>query len=203
MSNAPSLKQIKRITKLFSILIVIYFAMNVYRCIDSVGKTKILNVSTANFEARTSKTIVLGENHFTTGFDGELYWKVKNIKEAFLINLGDLYGTMSFITLGYFLILNVAIYMMLWGVTEETIFSKKLTIGLNVIVYVMIFYSTLNLVSFKVSQIAIESLTDGHFSSQYRNQSLTSFILFGFLMLLISPFIKKGKSLQQEQDLTI
>ena len=166
MSNAPSLKQIKRIPIIFSILIFIYFAMNVYRCIDSVGRTKIVNVSIYNLKAKTYKSIELGENYFTTGFDGKLYWKVKNIKEALMINLGDLNGSMSFITLGYFLILNLAIYAMLWGITEDTIFSKRLSVGLNFIAYVLIFYSTINLVSYSVSQTAIESLTEGQFSSQ-------------------------------------
>ena len=197
------INQIKRIPILFTVLITIFSGLNIYRCYLTIGKTEILNVSLHNIKTKTHKVVNFGENHFTTGTEGRLYWKVKNFKEAFLVNLSDINGVYSFIDLFYFLVLNGAIYFMLWNITEQSIFSDQLIDGANIIAYAVIFYASLNFVKYLVAESAILNLTSNNFTAQYRNNSITPFILFAFLMLIIPPFLKKGKSLQQEQDLTI
>ncbi len=83
MKPAPLFKQIKIIPLLLLGFILINLSLSLYTCISSVNKTKILDVNIYRFKQRSYKSFDIGKNWFQTGTEGKLYWKVKNIKEAF------------------------------------------------------------------------------------------------------------------------
>ncbi|TKC06613.1 hypothetical protein FA048_15515 [Pedobacter polaris] len=203
MRNAPSLKQIKRIPYLFLAFILSIVILIVCACIGSINQTEILNVNTKNLKAKTYRNIEIEENEFQTGTEGRLYWKVKNIKEAFLVIAADRDGTTNIYDLFYLLILDIALFVMMFKMKEDTVFSDQVGMGLKAIAFAVILYPGIILIAYRFSSVCIEELTAGKFTAQFRSLNIPKYLIIGYLIFFMIPFVKKGKSLQQEQELTI
>lgn len=202
MRRRPSIKNIKRFPIVFSVLITFYFTLWIFNCFSRVGNVEILNVDVKNLKERTYKNVELGDNYFVTGTEGRLFWKVKNLEEAFVIGIADQDAVIKIFDLLYFLTLNILIYVLVYFINEETIFSS-LTVGLRVLGFLIALYPGMLLVNYEVSGNLIEKLTGNQFTVQYRSLDILKYVIIAFLLNMVFPFISKGKSLQKEQELTI
>jgi hypothetical protein len=202
MRKGPLLFSIKNFPKYFLCLLLFFIVFDLIVCIGSVGKTKRINVSTANLKEQTYKNVNLGKNHFTTGTDGSLYWHIKDLKEAILVNIADLNGVFNLPDLLYFLIINVFLFWFASGIKEDNIFSKVES-SLRILTPLIFIYPILVIISTQIAAKCVRHLTDNQFTIQYEDYSILKYVVFGFLLQFLILFIKKGKSLQQEQDLTI
>ncbi|MES2448854.1 MAG: hypothetical protein V4546_16840 [Bacteroidota bacterium] len=156
-----------------------------------------------NFKTKTYKRIDVGENSFQTGSEGRLFWKVRNLKEAFLISASDKDEVTNFYDLTYLFILNIALFIMVYRMDENSVFSNQVVIGMKAIAYSVLIYSFINVVSYKIIGYSIECLTEGQFTSQFRHFNIPKYLVITYLILFLTSFISKGKSLQKEQELTI
>lgn len=145
----------------------------------------------------------LVENWFQTGTEGQLYWKVKNINEALLIALADRERSTNFYDIIYLLILNIALFIMVYRMKEGTVFSNQVFWGLRLIAGSVILYPIINLLSYQLSSQCIEKLTHEQFTAQLKNSNIVIYLLLTYLLIFMAPFIKKAINLQQEQGLTI
>jgi len=199
----PSIKSVRRIPFIFFLLILVYSFISIFECITSVGETKILDVNIATGDFKTYKSIDLGENSFQTGTEGRLYWKVKNINEAFLVAVANRNSVGNFYDLLYLWILDIILFIMFFNVQENNVFSGRVVLGLRLVGYSFLIYSFINLLSYEMACKSIEQLTDNKFTAQFRHDNIPKYLIFCYLIIFIIPFIKKGISLQQEQELTI
>lgn len=199
----PSIKSVRRIPFIFLVLILAYLFISGLECITSVGETKILDVDITTNDFKTYKSVKLGENSFQTGTEGRLYWKVKNVNEAFLIALANRNAVGNFYDLLYLLILDVILFIMFFKVKENNVFSNRVLLGLQLIGYSLLIYCFINFFSYEMACTSIQQLTDNKFTAQFRHDNIPKYLILCYLILFTIPFVKKGISLQQEQELTI
>jgi len=202
MRKGPSIKSIKKFPKYFLFLLLSFIIFYLIVCIGSVGETKAINVGKFHLGVKTHQSVELGENHFTTGNDGRLYWRIKDFKEALLINVGNVNGVFNLPDLLYFFLINVFLFWFASGIKEDNIF-ERVEISLKFLIPLIFVYPTLLLLGGYISAKCIRYLTDDQFTSRYESFSILKFVVFAFLLQFLILFIKKGQSLQQEQDLTI
>ncbi|MBC7617049.1 MAG: hypothetical protein H7202_13365 [Pedobacter sp.] len=203
MQEKPLFKQIKAIPLFFLSLILVSGGMGIYRIIYDVGKTRSLDVRIYNLHEKTFKTVAIGENEFTTGFDGELAWKVNSVKEAFLVSLVDRNNIINFYDLFYFLLVDVALFVMVHSVNEDAVFSERLLKGVTVLLYLTMLYPFFGMIADQINGEIIKTLTNSKFTNQYQSFAVVKFQMFIYLMVFMLPFVKKAINLQKEQDLTI
>ena len=203
MQPKPLIKQIKRIPYFFLLLILFSATFKIAHDINSVGKTTFLDVRTFNLKEKTFKEVELGENSFTTGMEGVLRWKVKDLKEAFLVGLADRDRLISYYDILYLLLLDAGLFFMIYRMNEETIFSEQLSTGLKVVLYCIMFYPFATMIGNYYSNQFIQELTNNQFKGQYENFSISKFQILFYLMIFMYPFLQKAINLQKEQDLTI
>lgn len=75
MKEKPLYRQIKAIPFIFLLIVLTGTIISLYYTIHSIDRTKILNVSVRGLKEKTIKHVTLGENFFTAGYEGQLYWK--------------------------------------------------------------------------------------------------------------------------------
>lgn len=203
MQEKPLFRQIKAIPFIFLLIILVSGGMSIYRVIGYVGMSMGLDVTTYNLSEKTFKTVAIGENEFTTGFDGELTWKVGNLKEAFLVSLAERNNIISFYDLFYFLLIDLVLFVMLYGVNEDAVFSDQLFKGITILLYLIMLYPFVGMIANQINGEIIKTLTNNKFTSQYQRFAVVKFQIFIYLMVFMLPFVKKAINLQREQDLTI
>lgn len=203
MKACPSIKSIQRIPIIFLLIVVSYFVISVLACISSVGETKILNVNVLNLSSKTYQTVDIGKNSFQTGTEGRLFWKVKSLKEAFLVGLANRNDAGNFYDILYLLILDLILFIMFFKVKEDSVFSDRIILGLKLLGCSVLVYAFINLISYKIAGRSVELLTNRQFTTQFRQDNIPKYLFLCYLIWFIAPLIKKGISLQQEQDLTI
>lgn len=204
MSNKKSLhQQIKLIPIYLLIFITLSLCMHIFASFAAIGKTKILAVDAQHLKARTYHRVKIGENSFQTGTEGRLHWKVKDLEEAFLVGLANQEGVLNYYDLFYFLILDIALFIMLAKVSEERVFTAQLIFGLYLISYSIIFYAFIVLLGQFISGWSIERLTHGMFTSQSSTLNISKYLFLAFLLFFMVPLVRKGIELQNENELTI
>jgi hypothetical protein len=92
---------------------------------------------------------------------------------------------------------------MVYRIREDTVFSNQVFFGLRLIACSVMFYPFITFVSYEFSSKSIEELTKGQFTAQFRSSNIVIFLTIFYLLLMMSPLIKKAIKLQQEKDLTI
>lgn len=201
MTTKSFFKRTKSIPIGFLLLILVFGIMHIYRTIGYVGDKCTLEVETYNLKEKTYKEVAIGENKFTTGSEGKLRWRVKDVKEAFLVSLVD--RNTWFYDLFYFLLIDIALFIMMYRINEDAVFSDQLFKGVTVLLYVIMFYPFFGVIANQINERIIQELTDNQFTSQYQRFSATKFQLLIFLMIIMLPMVQKVINLQKEQDLTI
>lgn len=204
MAYAPSLKQIKRIPTIMFVLIFAYFLMALLFCYGNIGRQVRLEATILYGVTGKNPQVDIGENRFNRGYEGMLYWKVKDFKEAVFLNFANSKELMRFYDLIYMLILNIVVFITVNRMKEDTVFSSFTENGFKLIIFIIIFSPVFDVFIYLTSRYFIKELTD----NQFTGGSMPSFsylriIVSIFLINLIPLLIKKGKSLQLEQDLTI
>lgn len=150
-----------------------------------------------------SKVNVNG-NDFVTGYEGEVRWKVNNINEAILINLCNDKAIISFYDLFFMLIINTMLFFTIRKMKEDTIYSDETINGFKFIIFLLVLYPALmTVVNLSISRSILEQITDNKLTLPIKYFSYAKVLLSIFLVQLIPLFIKKGQSLQQENELTI
>ena len=203
MSNVPSLKKIKKIPILVYFIMFLYFLIAIGNCYQKIGTTVNIDATLKYGGEKTFAKVIVKGNSFITGTDGTLYLQVKDFKEAILLNIANANELIRFYDLFFMLILNTVVFITVYLMKEDTIFSNTTIKGLQIVVYLIIISPLLDFGYSLISKRIIEHLTN--------NQLTTPLHSFGYLRLLLSLFlaplipllINKGKSLQQNQDLTI
>lgn len=203
MLNITHFKRIKRIPIALLILIGINVAMCVFICFNSIGKVKIIDVHTKQLKANTYQQIKINENRFQTGTEGKLYWKVKNLKEAVLIVLADRNHPFNLYDLFYLVVLDIALFIMVYRMKEDSVFSDQVVLGLKTIAYAVILYPAIILLSYHFSAFGVEELTQAQFTANTEDFNVPKYLVIAYLIIFMIPFIEKGIRLQQEQNLTI
>ena len=203
MQPKPLYKQIKRIPFIFLGLILISASIKFVSDWKSIEETRLLEVSKHNLKEKTYQSVELGENSFTTGMEGTLYWEVNDLKEATLVGLADGDRLMSYYDILYFLFIDGVLFFMVYGMNDETVFSERLSAGLKIVVYCVMFYPFVMMIGDYFSSQAIQKLTNNQFKGQYRNFGIVKFQLIMYLMIFMYPFLKKAINLQKDQNLTI
>jgi len=204
MTHAPLLKQIKRIPYFFLLIILANLAISFSAIYSSIGKVQIVGVNVKNLKTKTSQQIDINDNNsFHIGFEGRLHWKVKNAKEAFLIAIADRERSTNFYDLTYLLILNIALFVMVYKINEKSIFSSQLYWGLRLIAASVMLYPFIQLMSYKIAGHSIEVLTDGQFTATLKKSNIVMYLILTYLLLFLAPFVKKAIDYQTEKNLTI
>ncbi len=203
MQPKPLIKQIKRIPFIFLALILVSASFKFVSDWRSIGSTRLLEVRISDLKERTYKRVELGENSFTTGMEGQLYWKVRNSREAFLVGMADRDRLISYFDVLYFLLLDACLFFMVYRMNEETIFSEQIGVGLKVVIFCIIFYPIITLMGNYLSDLSVQKLTGYKFRSQHQSFSASKFQLISYLLVFMYPFLQKAINLQKEQDLTI
>lgn len=204
MTNAPLIKQIKRIPYIFLLIIIANLAISLSAIYSSIGKVQIVEVNVKNLKTKTSQQIDINENNsFHVGFEGRLFWKVKNLKEAFLIAIADRERSTNFYDLSYLFILNIALFVIVYKINEKSIFSNQLFWGLRLIAASVMLYPFIQLIAYKIAGHSIEILTNGQFTAPLKNSNVFMYLIFTYLLLFLAPFMKKAIDYQNEKNLTI
>ena len=203
MQVKPVFKQIKAIPFFFFLIILASGGIGIYRVIDSVGISRSLDVRTYNLQERTFRTFIIGENEFTTGFDGKLTWEAGNLKESFLVSLAEGDIGISFYDLFYFLLVDVVLFIMVHSVNEDVVFSGRLFKGITILLYLIMLYPFVGMIANQINGEIIKTLTNNKFTSQHQNFAVVKSQFFIYLMIFMLPFVRKAINLQKEQDLTI
>lgn len=203
MPERPLYKQIRRIPYIFLVLILISASIKVVSDWKSIGKTRLIEVTRGALKERTYRSVDLGENSFVTGMEGTLYWKVNNIREAFLVGMADGDRVISYFDVFYLLLLDICLFVMVARVNEETIFSDQLETGLKAILYCVMFYPFVGMIEGYYCSKFIQELTNNQFNAQYENFSISKFQIIFYLLLFMFPFVKRAINLQKQQNLTI
>ena len=203
MQPKPLIKQIKIIPLIFLVVVLIFASFKFVSDWKSIGRTRLLDVSINNLKEKTYKQVEIGENSFTTGMEGTLYWKVKDLKEAMLVGFADGDRLMSYYDVFYFLCIDGILFFMVYGMNDETIFSERLSLGLKIVLYCTILYPFVMMIGDYYSSQAIQELTNNQFTGQYKNFGIGKFQLIMYLMIFMLPFLKKAIDLQKEQNLTV
>jgi hypothetical protein len=203
MRKGPSVKSIKLIPVIFLCMVLANLVISISACVRSIGHTQILDVYSFNTGKKTYQIVEIGKNNFQTGTEGKLYWKIKNLKEAFLVALADRDKSTNFYDVFYLLILDIALFVMVFRIKDETVFSDQVLWGLRLIAGSVIFYPIINLMSYRLSSQCIEELTNGKFTAQLTKSNTFMFLIITYLLIFMAPFIKKAINLQKEQNLTI
>lgn len=203
MKDTSLLKQIKRIPYVFLAIVIVNIVLAGFLMVQSVGQTEILNVNVKNLKLKTLRTVELEKDFFQTGSEGKLYWKVKNYNEAFLVLAANRDSAVNFYDLFYLLVLDICLFIMVFRMDESTVFSNQVRLGFHIFGFSVVFYAGIVLLSYRLSGNAIEELTNGRFTAQYREFNIPKYLVISYLIFFLAPFVQKGKSLQNEQDLTI
>ena len=188
---------------IFLAMILVVTTFKMVPDVKSVGKIRLLEVRVVHLKEKTYKTVELGENYFITGMEGQLYWKVKNIREAFLVGMADRNSLISYFDVLYFLLLDACLFFMIYRMNDETIFSEKLSIGLKAVLFCIILYPFVTLIANHYSSKFIQELTNNQFQAQYEYFSANKYQLIIYLLIFMYPFLQKAVNLQKEQDLTV
>ncbi|MBB6238191.1 hypothetical protein HDC90_002820 [Pedobacter sp. AK013] len=142
-------------------------------------------------------------NTFVKQDVGGLQWKPKNKKEIFLLMLADSERTTT-PDLAYFLIFVILAIILFKDVDEAAIFSSKSITKLRTIGFFILIYPFL-LIYLKplLSNLAIESLTEGNYTGIYSIEPNLGFNIWILLIGYFTFMLNKARDLQQENDLTI
>ena len=151
----------------------------------------------------TFNELLVKGNKLYLGWEGEIYWKPKDLKEAILVNLANTNELFKFYDLFYLLIINIVLFITVKRMTEETVFSESAIKGFQIILYLLAFSPFMDVITNMCNQYFMEQLT--------HNELTAPLLPFaGFRMMLSVSFVgaitflfRKGVLLQQEQDLTI
>ena len=203
MTNAPLLKQIKTMPYIFLLIIIANLVISFSAIYSSIGKVQIVAVNVEALKTKTSQQIAISTNSFHTGFEGRLFWKVKNVKEAFLVAVADREHSTNFYDLTYLLILNIALFVMVHKINEKSIFSSQLFWGLRLIAASVMLYPFIQLLAYKIAGHSIETLTNGQFTAPLKNSNVFMYLILTYLLLFLAPFMKKAIDYQNEKNLTI
>lgn len=202
METKPFYKQIKKIPFIFLFIVLSGLILSVCYCVGSIGETRGLHVNTRGLKVKTVKHLYVDDNLFSVGYEGELYFRINTLKEAFLVALTS-DAPINFYDLLYFLIIDVILFIMVYRVNEEVIFSDQLSNGIKLLGYSVILYPGIILLGNYISKCSIEELTHGQFTSQYRNLGVTKYLYISYLILFCMPIIQKAINLEKEQSLTV
>jgi hypothetical protein len=102
------------------------------------------------------------------------------------------------------LIINTILFLTIKKMKEDTIYSDETINGFKRMIFLLVLYpAIMAIVNLSISRSIIEQLTDNKLTLPIKYFSYAKVLLSIFLVQLIPLFIKKGQSLQQEQDLTI
>ncbi|RZK53885.1 MAG: hypothetical protein EOO91_16870 [Pedobacter sp.] len=204
MRKGPSLKQIKRIPLLIFALIFAYFLLNLIMCYSTVNKHIKINARLKYGVGNTYSKIEIQGNDFVTGYDGEVRWKINNLKEAILINLCNDKAIISFYDLFFMLIINTVLFFTIKKMKEDSIYSDETINGVKFIAFLLVLYpAIMAVVNLSISRWILEELTENKLTLSIKSFSYAKVLVSIFLVQLIPLFIKKGQSLQQENELTI
>ncbi|WP_316783556.1 hypothetical protein [Pedobacter frigiditerrae] len=204
MRKGPSLKQIKRIPLLIFALIIAYFFINLLLCYRTVDKHVLINARLKYGVGKTYSKVNINGNDFVTGYDGEVRWKINNLSEALLINLCNDKAIISFYDLFFMLIINTILFFTIKKMKEDTIYSNETINGVKQMIFLLVLYpAIMTVVNLSISRWILEQITDNKLTLPIKYFSYANVLLSIFLVQLIPLFIKKGQSLQQENELTI
>ncbi|WP_316765581.1 hypothetical protein [Pedobacter frigiditerrae] len=204
MRKGPSLKSIKRIPLLIFVLIFAYFLMTLVFCYGNIGRNVRVEAKILYGVTGKNPQVDIGGNKFNRGYEGMLYWKVKNFKEAVFLNFANSKEILRFYDLIYMLILNIVVFIIVNRMTEDTIFSSFTENGFKVIIFIIIFSPFFDVLIYFISRYFIKELTDNQLTAvSMPSFSYLRIMVSIFLINLIPLLIKKGQSLQQENELTI
>ncbi len=201
--SKPLIKQIKRIPFIFLVLVLLSATIKIISDVNSIGRTRLLEVRIGNLKERTYKSVELGENSFITGMEGTLHWKVKNLKESFLVGMIDGDRVISYYDILYFLLLDAGLFFMIFRMSDETVFSEQLSAGLKIVFYCIMFYPFVTMIGSYCNNQLVQELTDNQFKGQFEDFSIAKFQLIMYLLIFMYPFLQKAIKLQKEQNLTI
>ena len=203
MRNAPSLKQIKRIPILVFLLILFYFLLTFFICYQNIGRSVSIEARLKYGGKYAASQVGKGENIFTSGSDGRLAWKVKDFKDAVIVNLANTNEMFSLYDLLYMLVVNLVLFITVNQMKEDTIYSDQTIKGFKLIVYLIVLSPIFGFATNMISRYILEKLTHNQVTSPLKAFGYFKVLIGIFFLQLIPLFIKKGKSLQQEQELTI
>ncbi|RZL46589.1 MAG: hypothetical protein EOP00_14560 [Pedobacter sp.] len=203
MRNAPSLKQIKRIPLITLILLSFYFLLTLFMCFENIGGSVSIEAELVYGDKFVSTKVGKEGNLFTSGRVGRLAWKIKNFKEAVLVNLANTDEMFSLFDLLYMFSINLVLFITVKKMTEETIYSNDAINGFKLILYLIVLAPLYNFITNMISGYILKDLTHNQVTSPLKAFGALKVWIGIFFVQIIPLIFKKGKSLQQEQDLTI
>lgn len=203
MRKAPSLKQIKRVPKVIFALIITFFLMNLFLCYATIDHNVSIDSALKYGGEKTIAKVDVYGNNFITGTNGRVNWTVINFKEAILINLTNTNNLFSFYDLFYLLVINCVLFLSVNKMNEDTVFSVKTIRGFEIILYLIVFYPLFDFSTNIMSKFILEKLTNNVLTVPLHAFGYFKVLIGLSFVRLIPLVIRKGESLQKEQDLTI
>jgi hypothetical protein len=203
MRNAPSLKQIKRIPIIIFVMIFAYLLLTLFFCHQDVGNSISFNARLANGIYPTLKKLNIADGNIIVGVDGRFTVNVKSFADSLKLSLANNQNLFSFYDLFYLLILNTIMFITVYNMDEDTMYSSKTIRGVQMIMYLIVLAPIYGFLTNLMARSILEEFTKNQLTIQLERFSYFK-VLIGVLFVRFIPlFISKGKSLQKEQELTI
>ncbi|GAB3936324.1 hypothetical protein [Mucilaginibacter myungsuensis] len=195
--------------KLFVLLSIFYLFFTGWQCYRnaqrSLERGVYLNVNLrANTGLGTYNNHVLadGRGTYTTGTQGELYWRPRSLTEAAMLNVigGHVADLVDVFTV---LVLSGAILYTFKGSRDGAVFTKRMVTGFAIVISLVVLIEVVaELVRLKVGHNYIAYITHNRFSAIVGGKLTPGGILLpllGFLSIIPTKALEQ----QKEAELTI
>ena len=172
-------------------------------CFENIGSSISIEAELVYVDKYIPTKVGKEGNLFTSGKVGRLEWNVKNFKEAVLVNLANTNEMFSLFDLLYMLAINLVLFITVNKMTEESIYSDQTINGFKLILYLIVLAPIYGFITNMISGYILKNLTNNQITSPLRAFGGGKVWIGIFFIQVIPLIFKKGKSLQQEQELTI
>jgi hypothetical protein len=183
-----------------SVFIFILFLVNAVSDFVSDNKVVLLEAYN-NSDIRTYKHFETNGHSFVTGTKGMLHFKAQNFFDYLILQR---VAGKSIIDCLFYLLIGYLIFRSVQKITDERSFSDKLlrtfgTIGLLLFVFPVL-RGWLDII---IAEPLLKTRTNNMFELVSNSPFETDYIIAVSIILMLLYFLKKGKQLQEEQELTI
>jgi hypothetical protein len=198
--NLKSLRMQARSILGLSIFIFVLFLVNAVSDFISDNKVVVLEAYN-NSNIRTYKNFETNGHSFVTGTKGMLHFKAQNFFDYLVLQR---VAGKSIIDCLFYLLLGYLIFRSVQKITDERSFSDKLlrtfgTIGLLLFVFPVL----RGWVDIIIAEPLLKRRTNNMFELVSSSPFETDYIIAVSIILMLLYFLKRGKQLQEEQELTI